>query len=120
MSERVINTLERQLALHELKLNSLLSITSAINTQSSVDDLLSIYSFILKEQLSIRKFVLITNSNGWKILHKSGMKGKIDLTSHLDQLQRIKELTIVAESNSSLLSEFNIIIPVFHKGINTE
>jgi len=71
MSERVINTLERQLALHELKLNSLLSITSAINTQSSVDDLLSIYSFILKEQLSIRKFVLITNSNGWKILHKS-------------------------------------------------
>jgi len=116
MSERVINTLERQLALHELKLNSLLSITSAINTQSSVEDLLSIYSFILKEQLSIRKFVLITNSNGWKILHKSGMKGKIDLTSHLDQLQRIKELTIVAESNSSLLSEFNIIIPVFHKG----
>ena len=96
MSERVINTLERQLALHELKLNSLLSITSAINTQSSVEDLLSIYSFILKEQLSIRKFVLITNSNGWKILHKYGMKGKIDLTSHLDQLQRIKELTIVA------------------------
>ncbi|MFM7596384.1 MAG: PP2C family protein-serine/threonine phosphatase [Flavobacteriales bacterium] len=116
MSERVINSLERQLALHELKLNSLLSITSAINTQASVDDLLGIYSYILKEQLRFRKFVLITNSNGWKIIHKSGVKGKIDLNAHLEQLQRIKELTMVAESNSSLIGAFNIIIPVYHKG----
>ena len=99
MSERVINTLERQLALHELKLHSLLSITTAINTQSSVEDLLGIYSFILKEQLNFRKFVLITNSNGWKIIHKSGIRGKIDLALHIDHLQRIKELTMVAESN---------------------
>jgi len=65
MNEIVLNNLERQLALHELKLHALLSITTAINTQAAVEDLLSIYAYILKEQLNFRKFVLITNSEGW-------------------------------------------------------
>lgn len=115
MSDQVINNLERHVAIHELKLNSLLSITSAINSQASVAELLEIFDFTLKEQLNFRKFVFISNSEGWKIVHKAGLKGKIDLHPHLEHLHRIKKLTIVAESNSSLLKEFNIIIPVFHK-----
>lgn len=115
MNELVLNNLERQLALHELKLHALLSITTAINTQAAVEDLLSIYAYILKEQLNFRKFVLITNSEGWKIVQKAGIKGKIDVQDQMEHLHRIKELTFVAESNSALLSEFNVIIPVFHK-----
>ncbi len=115
MNESIINNLQRKLSLHELKLNSMLSITSAINTHAPVEELLDIYAYILKEQLNFRKYVLIINLEGWKILHKSGIKGKIDVEEHMEHLHRVKELTIVAESNSSLLNEFNTIIPVFHR-----
>lgn len=116
MSERIIHNLERQLALHELKLNSLLSISLAINNQESIGGLLKAYGFVIKEQLKFRKHVLISDYNGWKVLIKSGTKVKTNLEDNLEQLMRFKELTFISESNSALLAEFEAIIPVIHGG----
>jgi sigma-B regulation protein RsbU (phosphoserine phosphatase) len=116
MSERIIHNLERQLELHELKLNSLLSISLAINNQESIGGLLKAYGFVIKEQLKFRKHVLISDYNGWKVLIKSGTKVKTNLEDNLEHLMRFKELTFISESNSALLAEFEAIIPVIHGG----
>lgn len=116
MSERIIHSLQRQLELHELKLNSLLSISLAINNQESIGGLLKAYGFVIKEQLKFRKHVLISDYNGWKVLIKTGTKVKTNLEDNLEQLMRFKELTFISESNSALLAEFEAIIPVIHGG----
>lgn len=116
MSELVNRNLEQRISLQELKLNSLLEITSVINSHSSIDEIIEIYSFILKEQLLFRKFVLFIEQEGWQCILKVGYKGKINPDDHIEQLLRFKELTMLADSNSKLLMEFNTILPVMHAG----
>lgn len=55
MVEKKILLLEAQNQLKEIQLNSLLELTTAINTNESTDQLLRIFSFILKEQLGFQK-----------------------------------------------------------------
>ncbi|MBM3164881.1 MAG: SpoIIE family protein phosphatase [Bacteroidetes bacterium] len=114
MSDRTIANLTNLLELHSLKLNSLLSISTAINQQESTGGLLKAYSFALKEQLGFRKHLLISDFNGWKIFIKSGTKVKTNLEENLEHLMRCKELTFISESNSALLNQFDVIIPVIH------
>jgi len=114
MSEPVIQHLEQQLSIQSLKLNALLEITSAINSNAGVDSLLAIYAFILKEQLLHRKFVLFIKQEDWNCPVKVGYKGKITLDEHLPDLLRFKETTFLSDSNSTLLREFQTVIPVYH------
>ena len=58
MIERLVKSLENQLNVKDFKLNSLLEVTSAINANAGVDQLIKIYEFILKEQLEFT--VLVT------------------------------------------------------------
>jgi hypothetical protein len=53
--------LHDKLSLLDFKLNSLLDITKAINSNNSTEKLLDIYKFILKEQLGITKLMLLPN-----------------------------------------------------------
>jgi sigma-B regulation protein RsbU (phosphoserine phosphatase) len=55
-----------------------LEITNAINSNLSIEQLIKIFSFILKEQLGFSKFVLFLYQEDWQVLAKSGYKGKID------------------------------------------
>ena len=103
-----------QIELKDIKLQSLLEITNAINANLPVEQLLKIYSFILKEQLNFSKFILLHAQEEWKCLVKVGFKGKTDLSSIPHDFQRFKEITLVESSNSSLIKEFQAIIPVFH------
>lgn len=116
MTEDVITTLDKKIALQALKLNSLLEISSAINNNLSTDQLIINFSFILKEQLNFRRFVLFINQEGWSCLLKEGYKGKIDIENNILDLLRFKETTLLADSNSNLLREFNVVMPVLHLG----
>ena len=98
----------------EIKLLSLLEITSAINENAPVNHLMKIFKFILKEQLGFSKFVLFMHEKEWKHPVKIGYKGKIDLKSIDKQFSRFKEITIIESSKSMLLHEFQVIIPVYH------
>ena len=116
MTEDIISTLDKKIALQALKLNSLLEISSAINNNLSTDQLIINFSFILKEQLNFRRFVLFINQEGWSCLLKEGYKGKIDTENNILDLLRFKETTLLADSNSNLLREFNVVMPVLHLG----
>lgn len=99
----------------DTKLQSLLEITNAINANLSIEQLIKIFSFILKEQLGFSKFVLFLFQEDWQILAKVGYKGKIDLQLINQQLVRFKEITLVESSNSLVLQEFQAVIPVYHQ-----
>lgn len=117
MYDKQINELETKLFQKDFKLNSLLEITTAINANVSVEKLTEIYSFILKEQLGFTRFILFTKQeeDSWNLLIKKGIRGKLLNIDIQKELIRFKELTFIESSTSDVISEFDIVIPVYHK-----
>ena len=116
MIEKLVKNLENQIKLKDFKLNSLLEITTAINSNAGVDQLIRIYEYILKEQLGFQKFILFNEQAEWNCLLKVGFKGKIKDIDVRKDLFRFKEITVIESSHSKLLTEFDVVVPVYHKG----
>jgi len=115
MIEKFVKDLENQIKHKDFKLNSLLEITTAINANLGVDQLIKIYEYILKEQLGFQRFILFNEQDEWHCLLKVGFKGKIkDLDVQRD-LYRFKDITVIESAHSKLLTEFDVIVPVYHK-----
>ncbi|MGC6433526.1 MAG: PP2C family protein-serine/threonine phosphatase [Crocinitomicaceae bacterium] len=115
MNDYKIKHFEDQLYLKELKLNSLLEITNAINLNYDVNELVNIYEFIVKEQLGLDKFILFNKQENWNCLLKHGVKGKVKNINIEQELTRFKDITVIASSQSNIIDEFDTIIPVYHK-----
>ena len=115
MIENRINLLESKLEFQEFKLNSLLEITNAINSNLPINKLIEIFHFILKEQLHFSKILLLHQQQKWEILLKTGIKGSILTNELIRILARSKEITIIDSSPDQLLSKFQTIVPVFHQ-----
>jgi sigma-B regulation protein RsbU (phosphoserine phosphatase) len=116
MIDRLIKSLEDQLNVKDFRLNSLLEVTSAINSNASVEQLIRIYSFVLSEQLGFRRFILFNHEEGWDILLKVGLKGRLKDIDVEKDLLRFKEITVIESSHSKVLAEFDVVVPVYHKG----
>lgn len=116
MTEDQQSRLELKISLQELKLNALLEITTAINNNLPTDQLLNNFSFVLKQQLNFRRFVLFIKQESWNCILKEGIKGKIEVEDNIHDLLRFKETTLLVDSNSTLLKEFNVVVPVLHLG----
>lgn len=114
MSESELQNIENQIRFNQLKLSSLLEITNSINTNGSVEHLLRIYSFILREQLGLEKFVLLHIQNECKTLVKVGVKGRLKDIENED-LSRFEDITVIESSHIKALNEFDLVVPVHHK-----
>ncbi|MDG2369539.1 MAG: SpoIIE family protein phosphatase [Flavobacteriales bacterium] len=115
MPEKV-NKILSKLELNEFKLNSLLEITKGINNNFSIDKLLKIYEYILREQLGISRLILYNfNQTNWNCLLRYGAKGNARKININDDLLHIKEITVIESSSSVSLNSFDIVIPIFHK-----
>ena len=76
MKEELPKKYYEKLELNEFKLNSLLEITKAINNNLSIDNILKIFEYILREQLGISKLILYANdSEKWNCILHFGGKG---------------------------------------------
>ena len=115
MHEKLLKDLENQLKLKDFKLNSLLEITNAINTNEGVEQLYKLFQFILKEQLGFDKFLLFNHQEDWNCVLKVGFKGKVKEIDVPRDLFRFKEITVIESSPSVILNEFDVVVPVFHK-----
>lgn len=115
MHNKVIQELESKILMQDFKLNSLLEITNAINTNQPVEQLTRILGFILKEQLGFDKFILFTKQDNWRSLLKTGIKGKVKNIDVEKDLFRFKEITVIESSPSKILDEFDVVVPIFHK-----
>jgi phosphoserine phosphatase RsbU/P len=103
-----------QMELKDIKLQALLEITNAINSNLPIEQLLNLFTFILKEQLGFKKFILLHHQEEWSCLVKIGLKGKIELKEIEKDFERFKEITLVESSTNSVIKEFQAIVPVFH------
>jgi sigma-B regulation protein RsbU (phosphoserine phosphatase) len=106
--------IEYQIELKDVKLQALLEITNAINSNLPIEQLLNLFSFILKEQLGFKKFILLHHQEEWNCLVKTGYKGKIELKEVEKDFERFKEITLVESSTNTIIKEFQAIVPVFH------
>ena len=84
-----------QMELKDIKLQALLEITNAINSNLPIEQLLNLFTFILKEQLGFKKFILLHHQEEWSCLVKIGLKGKIELKEIEKDFERFKEITLV-------------------------
>ncbi len=103
------------LELKDNRLHSLLELTNAINANLAIDQLYRIFTFIMKEQLNFSRFALLMAQEEWELAAKSGYKGKITPNNLAQELQRFKDITLVASSNSPQLKDFQAVIPIFHQ-----
>ncbi|MBD3637118.1 MAG: PP2C family protein-serine/threonine phosphatase [Crocinitomicaceae bacterium] len=115
ISEKEITDLENRLKSKDFKLNSLLEITKAINSNAPVADILSIYNYVLTEQLGIRKFILFNHQGHWHVLDKMGIKGKVKDISVEEDFLRFTDITVIESSYKKSLDKFDVVIPVYHK-----
>ncbi len=100
----------------DIKLNSLLEITKAINHNFSTEQLLEIFEEVLETQLNIGKLVLFSNENDtWKCILKYGVGDEYNDINVERDLLSITEIGTINFSQKRLSKAFEIVIPVFHK-----
>ena len=113
----LLEKLEKELNLKELQIKSLLTITQAINENVKAEGLYNMYKSFLSWEMGIDKMGLFIPAEiGWRCaadinLDEEKARTIIPLLSDYKRLHTIKE-----DENPSL-SEFDIIIPVFHKKV---
>ena len=76
--------LNDKVKLRDFKLNALLEITNAINSRSSVSELLAHYERVLREHLGIEKLALFAREQQWSCLVQYGMESQM-LNDILDE-----------------------------------
>lgn len=108
---------KKRLRLFKDRLNILLDIAQTINEDHSIDDLLSEFEILLREELDVGKILVYTLAdNNWKNLLNSGVTkdevGSIDVERDLSHYQNIENITI---SHPPQLKGFDAVIPLFHR-----
>jgi phosphoserine phosphatase RsbU/P len=105
------NRLEEKLRIKDFKLNALLDITTAINANLPVNELVLQYQRVLQERLSIEKLILFTKEESWKCLLKYGVKDiEIHDITDDDFFSQQKEVTLTTDLTQEA---FDLTIPVF-------
>lgn len=103
------------LKLKNLKLNSLLEITNAINSNFSKEQLLKIFEFVLRSQLNIGKMAFYTCDEEWQCVLRYGLDLRFEEDEAAKQILFYKDVTEFNEDRHPCLEKFEVIIPVFHK-----
>jgi sigma-B regulation protein RsbU (phosphoserine phosphatase) len=114
MSIRSLTRAQNKIKVKDLKLNALLEVTLAINSNVSKDKLFGIYEHVLRE-LDIEKLALYINEGSWNLATWYGLGDvKLDIEVERDLLP-IEDIQEVNSKVDGVFKEFDIIIPVFHK-----
>lgn len=102
----------------DIKLNSLLEVTKAINSNFSTSQLLGIFKNVLENQLKIGKLVLFSNSDkSWKCILKYGVGDEYNSINVESDLLPFKDIGTINFSEKTLGKSFEIVIPVYHKSL---
>ncbi|MBX2891066.1 MAG: SpoIIE family protein phosphatase [Saprospiraceae bacterium] len=111
-----IEKLEREVNLKQLQINSLLTITQAINENVAADGLFNMYSSFLRWEIGIRKMALFFKEAGrWECMSFSGFDERLLEYDVNDELTHFRTKQGVEGSSHPLIREFDLVIPVMHK-----
>jgi phosphoserine phosphatase RsbU/P len=105
----------KKAGINALKLDALLNITNAINSNQATEDLLETYREFLLNKLNIQKLALYSFENGWKCLLNYGLEEgseKIDIEKNFTD---VKDITPLLNFSDKAIKAFDIVVPVYHK-----
>jgi sigma-B regulation protein RsbU (phosphoserine phosphatase) len=112
MLERELKVLEGEIKVKDFKLNSLLDLTNAISLRESSSTITRIFEFILHEQLGLQKFLFYTKNEEWDCTLRVGYRPKKNEIDIEKELIRFKDITVIESSPSTLLNEFDVVVPI--------
>jgi len=107
--------LEAKIRQRDFKLNALLDVTRAINSNAPVEELLAQYERVLRDQLSIEKLALYTHDEKWRCLLQYGLAD--------EPLQEITDASFFSGKGETRLQtatsqeSFDLTIPVTQDGV---
>ncbi|HTA83687.1 MAG TPA: PP2C family protein-serine/threonine phosphatase [Bacteroidia bacterium] len=115
--ERNKTSSAKRLRIADIKLNSLLELTKAINLNAPIEELLEIYRNVLQHKLFIGKLMLLRHDNGWKTILNYGIRPENlhVTTEHAKKFVTIRDITSIGQEDWPKNEKFEIIIPVYHK-----
>jgi len=108
--------LRKQFEIKELELNALLEITQAINSNLPEESLYKIYNFTLRSNLNIKKLALFVLDDDWYCKAHFGTSHHYGRVKLLPEFKTIQDITHLRDFKECEFTEFDIIIPVAHKG----
>ncbi len=113
----ITQTKKRRLKIYKDRLNILLDLAQTINQDHGIDDLLSEFEILLREELEVGKILVYTCADGkWSNLLCSGVSfeevEKIDVERDLYIYQGIENITLSPPDN---LKGFDAVIPLYHR-----
>jgi sigma-B regulation protein RsbU (phosphoserine phosphatase) len=107
-----------RLKLSTFKLNTLLTITKAINDNLSTDELLKRYEKILREDLNIGKILIFKFDKNWELILSSGCSQEIIKRIDVEKdLIEHTEISFITVSPNPILRVFDNIIPVINNNV---
>lgn len=112
-----LEALEKKLNLKRLQINSLLTITQAINDNVSAEELYDMYHSFLSWELAVKKMALYVKceKGNWHCATSINISKKMmgEDISHI--LTKIKGPNNLEDKEHPLISQFDLVIPVAHK-----
>ncbi|MFL2581871.1 MAG: GAF domain-containing SpoIIE family protein phosphatase [Flavobacteriales bacterium] len=114
MALKSLTRAQNKIKIKDLKLNALLEVTLAINSNLSKEKLFEIYNNVLRE-LEIEKIALYIYEAEWNFATFYGLKGEELSINVEDDLLKYEEIEEVNSITDGVFKEFDIIIPVYHK-----
>lgn len=107
--------LEKQLQIKQLQVSALLEVTQAINNSLSSDKLFRIYEFILRAQISVKRLVVFLQDVSLNCICQYGLEPNFNPDILTEEIIKYNRLTFFDDEPNPLLSDFDLIIPVYHK-----
>ena len=113
-----IEKLQQELSLKQLQINSLLTITQAINDNVAAPELYSMYKSFIGWEMGIKRMALFfKQEDQWQIATHLQADHLLERDG-LDQvLKRFSKTQRITETDPEILQGFDLIIPVYHKKI---
>ena len=114
MGTKSLTRAQKNIKIKDLKLNALLEVTLAINSNVLKSDLFKIYNNVLRK-LEIEKIALYIFEGQWDLATCFGIKAEnlsINVEENLIKYEEIEEVSSVTDG---VFTEFDLIIPVYHK-----
>ena len=112
-----LEKLQKKLRMRDMRINSVLEITNAINRNVSAKELFRIYEFMMRTE-GINKVMVFHKNYQWKCVCNYGVTVesiKLSVEEHLLGFTKATFMEGVERVSSKTLEQFDLIIPVFHK-----
>jgi len=107
----------KRLKLTQFKLDTILNVTNAINANTSVKELITIFQNVLINELNIGKVSIYRfNGNRWKSILDVGIKKRFLKNFDFDSFDKDDiQIKSTRDIDNENIKKFDFIIPVYHK-----